>query len=321
MNKYLVPLKREIWEHHGSFIRMPMIVGAVLTALLIFMIVAAGNNFSEHSYFGFSELSSVGGNAESRQFEFNDKVIGEVSDVTAAHFDDGEEVSHWLREISRGPYILFSGIMLLAAFSFLLSCLISDRKDGSVLFWKSMPVSETQNVLNKLVVVTFVLPAIAWIAAFLMSIVMMVIIYLAAVWSGIEGLPSHILHGSAILQTGWNYIGTFIAASLWFLPIAAWLLFSSALAKKNVFLTAVLPILIAVIAEKYLVHSHHLAQFLAQHLGGIVDGQEQAFILLNHSGWSQLASLLSSCQLWLAIVLASVLTYAAIWLRENRYEG
>lgn len=326
MNKYIVPLKREVWEHHGSFIRMPIIVVIILNALLFVMALAAVKNLSDSSFLNinfseFSQLSFDGDQSDIRHFEYNDTVVGEAESVPSFDTKDRGELRSGLKMTLQSPYILFHGILLLVAFSYLLSCLIADRKDNSILFWKSMPVSESQNVINKVLVVTFLLPAIAWAAAFATSIAIIVITLILALWSGIDGLAAAIFQESSILATGFSYIGTYLAVSLWMLPVTAWFLCASAAAKKNVFLTAVLPIILLVVVEKYLLDSHNFGTVFFQHMSGLITGEGNPFMIINPAGWAQLGSVISSGQFWLVMPFAAALTYAAIWLRENRYEG
>src|SRR5262249_34417013 len=57
--------------------------------------------------------------------------------------------------------VLILTAMLVAAF-YCLDALHGERRDRSILFWKSLPVSDRTTVLSKLIVPALILPAIAF---------------------------------------------------------------------------------------------------------------------------------------------------------------
>lgn len=326
MNKFLLPLKREVWENYGSFIKMPALILTILSLLLLVTTIGFGGRLSSainsHYNFDFSESipSWTGVNDDARTFDFKDLVVGEAKKATENGLGEHEELRQSLKMSLRTPYILFHGLMILVAFTFLLSCLLADRKDGSILFWKSMPVSETQSVITKLFTAVVLLPAIAWLAAFVMSIVILVNGIIFAWFSDIDHLASTLFAHSTVIETGWEYLGTFLAISLWLLPVAAWSLCASAAAKKNAFLTAILPAILIIVVERYLLGSNYFGRAFFQHLSGLLPSDGAGFMLLQ-PGWGLVGKVLMSMQFWIAIAVSAALLYASVWYRENRYEN
>ena len=137
--------------------------------------------------------------------------------------------------------VVFFAVMSLYCTWYLLDCLYADRKDRSVLFWKSLPISDTATVLSKLFVGLIAIPIVYFLAADLSTLLMAFIISLRARSS----------FGSALwqpdlwlqLQALWLYV--ILTTAIWYLPLAGWFLLISAWAKRAVTLWSILPPLAA----------------------------------------------------------------------------
>ena len=127
------------------------------------------------------------------------------------------------------------GIVL---FFYLIGSLFDERKDRSVLFWKSMPVSDLQTVLIKIVAATLLAPAIAWVAGILLHLLMLGVIGSFFWFNGIS--PVNLLWGPAEPLKLWGVmlIGIPVNA-LWALPSIGWLMLVSSWARGKPFLWAV----------------------------------------------------------------------------------
>ena len=328
MQQFILPIKREFWEHSAAFIRTPIIV-FVLLSLAVFAAVVLGSKAVptmdieyQRSISGNTRAASEA-NEKVRAFEYSDLVVGQSND--AANEKNVEGIPSIAGGISKAttivanvPYIIFGSLLFIILFSYALSCLFADRKDGSILFWKSLPVSETQNVSTKLFVAVFVLPAIAWLAALLLSVVILCVALLAASFSGQEGAVSLVMQSQSIVGTAWRYIGTFLAISFWFLPVLGWLIFASSTAKKSPFLFAALPPIVLMMVEHTLLNSHYFIKVFMHFTLGM--DPVQCTLMLLQPDWDNLAMVFSSTTFWLGIVFAAGFSYGAIWMRENRYE-
>ena len=132
---------------------------------------------------------------------------------------------------------------------YLLDCLYAERKDRSILFWKALPVSDAQTVLSKLLVALAVVP----LGVFVLTL------FTDVAASGI--LAVH-FHGSPLVRAflrwdtqAWLHtqgliLGALIVVMLWYAPLAAYLMLVSAWAKRNAFLWAAMPPLVAMLVEK-----------------------------------------------------------------------
>jgi ABC-2 type transport system permease protein len=219
---------------------------------------------------------------------------------------------------------------------YLLECLHADRKDRSVLFWKSMPISDTATVLSKLFVGLIAVPAVYFAAADLATLLM------AGILSARMSLGGALSHAAfwqptfwLQLQVLWLYV--ILTTAIWFLPITGWLLVVSAWAKRAVVLWAILPPLAAMLAEHLFVRTHVIASVLN---GRLLAGYRQAAFYdpMPHHEWSlragdpaaalesswrqlDLASFLSNPQTWIGLICGAALIGAAIQLRMRRAEA
>src|SRR5580692_5787322 len=153
-----------------------------------------------------------------------------------------------------GPQVLLAyGVTFFVAMSiyscwYLLECLYADRKDRSVLFWKSMPISDTATVLSKLFVGLVAVPAVYVAAADLATLLMAGILSARISLGGALSQPAFWQPTFWLqLQVLWVYV--ILTSAIWFLPISGWLLVVSAWAKRAAVLWAILPPLAAILAE------------------------------------------------------------------------
>jgi len=161
--------------------------------------------------------------------------------------------------------LMFYSVMSLYATWYLLDCLYADRKDRSILFWKSLPVSDTNTVLSKLIVALIVIPVVSFVtadltallAAFIVSIRMRASIG-AALWQPDLWLQMQVL---------WIY--AVFAAAIWYLPVAGWLMLVSAWAKRAVILWSFMPPLALYIVERWFLGSNVVGRVIGTRLTGL----------------------------------------------------
>lgn len=324
MNHYVMPLKREVWEHHGAFIKTPIIILAVIIVALAVASFLGHRSYHNASFQYERHNSASAEDSSVREFSYNDKVIGQHNaPVDEAGHDSlpipEEEINKGASIINNVPYVAFGGLMLVITIGYLLSSLSADRKDNSILFWKSMPVSEAQNVLTKLFVAVVFLPAIAWLAALALSIILLAFALIVALLGSHDEAVSLVVQKQSIIGSSWRYVGTFIAASLWSLPIFTWLLLASAAAKRTPFLIAVIPLVSLVAFERLVFGSHVFIETVVGYVIGVVPGHGRPMIVM--PDWAHLGHVMSSLQFWLGLTASVCMLYGAIWLRENRYES
>jgi ABC-2 type transport system permease protein len=168
-----------------------------------------------------------------------------------------------------GGFLLAVGATFFAVLSiystwYLLDCLYADRKDRSVLFWKSMPISDTTTVMSKLATAVIVIPAVYLAAADLTTLMMAFIVSVRAS-SSIGGA---LWHADLWLQLQALWLYVIVTTAIWYLPIAAYLLVVSAWAKRAVMLWSILPPIALLLAERWFLGSHVIAEQIGERLLG-----------------------------------------------------
>jgi ABC-2 type transport system permease protein len=231
---------------------------------------------------------------------------------------------------------VFFVVMSIYSCWYLLECLHADRKDRSVLFWKSMPISDTATVLSKLFVGLVAIPAVYFAAADLATLLMAGILSVRMSLGGTPLRPAFWQPAFWLqLQVLWVYV--ILTTAIWFLPISGWLLLVSAWAKRAAVLWAMLPPLAAILAEHLFMHTHLIANVLS---GRLLAGYRDAAFYdpMPQHEWSlqagdpaaalegvwrllSLASFLSNPQTWIGVLCGAALIGAAIQLRMRCAEA
>ncbi|MGH8141493.1 MAG: hypothetical protein ACREU2_03090 [Steroidobacteraceae bacterium] len=231
------------------------------------------------------------------------------------------------------PFYLAAGIVVVV---YLLDCLYGERRDRSILFWRSMPVSDTQTVLAKLVVGLVIVPLATYLFAALTSLLA----------SGILALRHHVqVNGGTPppwntlvwLRTQMFLLYGLIALLLWYAPYAAYLMLASAWAKRSPYAWAFVPPVLLAIFEYMLFGTNYLGRIvergfyqlvrlafslnlqLAFSFGDVtappLDGRGPVRAVQAPVGPS---GLLESPQLWLGLAAAALMVALAIRLRRYR---
>jgi|WetSurMetagenome_2_1015567.scaffolds.fasta_scaffold55721_2 ABC-2 type transport system permease protein len=203
---------------------------------------------------------------------------------------------------------------LVAALFYCLDALHGERRDRSILFWKSLPVSDSTTVLSKLCVPMVVIPAVVFAAAFLLCSAILLVSsamlaaeghVLAAVWR----LGPFLLRFSCLSYA-------LIVSALWYVPVYCALLLVSVWARHVPFLWAALPLVLIGVADRLVFHGHRAGDFYLYRLFGWF---EEAWHL-DKAGLPvarDTGRLLSSPGLWLGLAVAVLLFAAAVRLRRR----
>jgi len=221
------------------------------------------------------------------------------------------------------PYDTAAMIILATAFIvgifYCLDALHGERRDRSILFWKSLPVSDLTTVLSKASIPLVVLPLITFATIIATQLIMLLLATIVLQLNGLGAetwTPVPWFQASLILPYG------LVALALWHAPIYGWLLLVSAWARRTTFLWAVLPPLALCIVEKIAFNTSYLASLLKDRLFGFA---ADAFAFEGHgTSMHTLAQLtpgkfLGSPGLWIGLAIAAAFLAATIRLR--RYRG
>ena len=208
---------------------------------------------------------------------------------------------------------LIAGV--LAGF-YALDCLYAERKDRSILFWKSLPVSDTETVLSKFLVAVLLVPLGVLLLTVLMQPLMALVLYARfeplRPYFGMELLTTWIRLVPYLMATG-------LFAILWFAPVTAWLMLASVGARRAPLAIAVLPALAAPI-ENWVFDTRYVGRFLAErlfpwprHLPSLIG----PYIAPGEHGlnWWQP---FQDPGLWIGLAVAAGMLYMVIRLRRYR---
>jgi len=322
MNTFPTLLKREFWEHKGGFLWAPVVASGVSLALTLMAMIAA----------------EVVGNKIS--FQPNgihlDELTRDLGPKQLLHLGAGLDFSFLLAAI--WPYMVLAFVV----FFYCLGTLFDERRDRSVLFWKSLPISDRDTVLSKVASALLVAPLIATVLAILSGFAFFLLLSAFVLWHG--GNPVQLLWGPASpLYVSWMLIGSLPVYAIWALPTVGWLLLCSAWAKSKPFLWAlVIPVLSGVMVSWFdlmqmfsLKTSWYWGHVVARLLGSAWPGADLVFrgdfkqfshinqpedldrVFSVAAAWAGLADI----EVWIGAAVGIAMISAAIRLRRWRDEG
>jgi len=298
-------LRRELWEHRSVFV-VPAVV-AVLTIL---------TSWTSQVTLGQIENLDIG-------------IIG------ASNMPESVRAAT-LSFTMAGLSVSFIIAMWILIVFYALDSLYAERKDRSILFWRSIPVTDTETVFSKLLTAMLAIPLVTFAAIAVTQL--FVLLSLTAQIDFRGGSPWHMIWSVAPFIDTWAAtLVLLLALPLWLSPFIGWFLFVSALTKRSPLLIAAMPIVLLPMFEKLFFRSSIIAdaffvrtvkvplfagvddlQLLLQ--GGddvtkLAEAELSLFSLLDLGGF------LSSPQLWLGIIVCGLFTAAAIYVRRYRDES
>jgi ABC-2 type transport system permease protein len=214
MNRLIALVRREYWENKGAFRTTPLVIGGIYIAFLLMSIFTTAH--FDNDMYTFREAIRL--------------LASQSPEFRGAH---GQVVI-------LGSSVFFSTVLAFVVFFYLLGALYDDRKDRSILFWKSLPASDTLTIASKLLSAMVLAPLIFWAIFILTQIVMAVIASLMVLSVGEN--PWTLFLSVVNPLKAWGFLlVSYLATSIWFLPMYAWLLLVSSFAPRIPLLFAVLP--------------------------------------------------------------------------------
>ena len=195
----------------------------------------------------------------------------------------------------------------------------SEKRDRSVFFWKSMPVSDRVSVIAKTIVTLFVSPAVAFALSLAMQVALMAVSAPVLLANG--GHPLRVATELNLASEIVIMLYGLAVHSLWFAPIYAWLLFISAHVRRAPLLWAALPFFGLAAFEWLVFRSDHVETFLRYRATGAM---WEAFRGSGRRGnVSEIGQLdpigfLTSSGLWLGLTVSVLLVALAIRARRRQ---
>jgi len=315
-------IQREFWEHKGAFLWAPLIMGSAMT---LFCLLTLGLGLLSNNV----QINLVSGGL-TRQAQTSPEFMIEM-----------------VRTMSNGYLWIAAPIFIMLSFIVFFYCLFGlfdERRDRSILFWKSLPVSDSLTVLSKLTMAGIVAPLISIAVAIVTSFL---ILLMGCSMLAIKGINvfGMVFSSPEFYLAPFELIGLIPMYLLWALPTIGWLLMVSSWARSKVFLWAVgVPVLSVVLLTwaskmfgvgvdivwyiKHIVARLLLGVFPGGlvHVSGSMDGHGQSFSM-NQAGtamseiFTHSWSLLGDVETWLGVVAGAIMIYVAVTMRRWREEA
>jgi hypothetical protein len=196
-----------------------------------------------------------------------------------------------------------------------LGCLYNDRKDRSILFWKSMPVSDTEQVAAKLLVAFVAAPLVYIIASFFIQI-MTSGLSMLLVWRLDMDPNDTILDNIDFLPLLVNPLAAWLVTALWIAPLYAWVMLASAGARRSPFMLAVAPVLALVALEQIFLGSDLVGSAISRHFPHYAGSDDAIGFYFTGNEWAHIDVL----KMGQGLLFAAAATWGTVWLRRYRFE-
>ena len=225
MNKLLALVKREFWENKGSIRTTPLVIAGLYVVAMLMGVITL-SHFDADGY-------------------TTKMAVEELSKMSV------EMRAEVLYQGGLASSVFFTIVMSFVVFFYLLGALYDDRKDRSILFWKSLPASDTLTIVSKLVTAMVLIP-LAFLAALILTHIVTGLVMTITIATA-DGNPwsLFIAHTSPLKVWGMIAVSWF-AAMIWALPLMGWLLLVSSFAPRVPLLFATLPPLIFSVLQAWI---------------------------------------------------------------------
>jgi ABC-2 type transport system permease protein len=253
-------------------------------------------------------------------FGFSISAVVILAGLHAAVWLDPAQKLETLHQPYEYAEIAIMATALIVGLFYSVDALYGERRDRSILFWKSLPVSDLSTVLAKASIPIVILPlltvAITVITEWMMLVISSATLLIRgqAVWTFWSRLP--------ILSMWFGVLFHFLCVhGLWQAPIYGWLLMVSAWARRAPILWAVLPPMAIGFAEKAAFNTTHFGELIGNRFSG---GPEGSAIMEHHMAMAS-GPMLSSAHffisggLWIGFAVTAAFLIVAVRLR--RYRG
>jgi len=320
-NTFVWLLKREFWEYRGAFVRTPLIIACVMLSLVFFGLVVAQSTAQRHGV----TISGI------HLDEITSKINPDAMEKFYAGFDLG--LLSLAFPIGIGLFFVL--------FSYATGALYNDRADRSVLFWKSLPISDTQTVLAKVVAASFMAPALAVAGVIFLQIGFLVLMSLYMILNGLN--PALLWSPTHLIALWIKLIVLIPFNALWALPSLGWLLLVSSFVRSKPFLWGfMLPFVAGVLVSVFkltqelsLSSSWFWHYVVLRAVFSFVPGSWINFselqelrhegdvheVISNLISFDAFGRLLASPNLWIGAVAGVAMIVAAIHFRRQRVES
>ena len=287
---------REIQEHKVAFVYAPFFVSIILC----FVIASV--------YFG-------GTNIQTDQFNFSTEYYDE--EIRQA-MQSVSSVSR-IDIVRTGLLVLGFPILLTVGFGLLaysLSTFADERKDRSLIFWRSLPISDLTTVLSKVFIVTLIVPLIVIPYIILLQLVAMTS---ASIFFATNDIVSFgWLWGSYIITDWFRIIFSLWAQALWSLPLFLWLMLAGTYAARPI-AGAIVPPVILIVLEGVIFKTNLVLEFIENRIGfwSRSDSFPKEYQEIRVVDISDILLLFSTQAFWIGILASVILVAGIVYVRSS----
>ena len=287
---------REIQEHKVAFVYAPFFVSIILCLVIASV------------YFG-------GTNIQTDQFNFSTEYYDE--EIRQA-MQSVSSVSR-IDIVRTGLLVLGFPILLTVGFGLLaysLATFADERKDRSLLFWRSLPVSDLTTVLSKVFIVTLIVPLMVIPYIILLQLVAMTS---ASIFFAINDIVSFgWLWGSYIITDWFRIIFSLWAQALWSLPLFLWLMLAGTYAARPI-AGAIVPPVILIVLEGVIFKTNLVLEFIENRIGfwSRSDSFPKEYQEIRVVDISDILLLFSTQAFWIGILASVILVAGIVYVRSS----
>lgn len=305
MRKMIALLKREWLEHRAGFVLGPLIVlGIVLFSSMI--AIVANDNVEWQMDATEQEIleERLAGGGER---------IGALNMAAAMAFDIAAATDAELQAkfdvILNTISVPFHWVLFAVTFFALVGCIYNERKDHSVLFWKSMPATSAETVGSKYVFIVWLAPLVTVAAVFVAQL--LVVIMSAAFVE--DGMGGRVWAASGLWLRPLELLFGYVVYGLWVMPVFAWLVFVSSFSGSPYLVGLGAPVGVMFL-EVSIVGTAHVGEFIGRHITPVTLPSGDP------SNYVGPFSLLGAVEFWLGIALGIGLLAGAVYYRGRNNE-
>lgn len=340
--KAVTLLRREMQEYRNSFVLTPLAVAGVLIACMLASVIlanritVAGDSIidilhDEHANSGMNITISIDDQQLRHDYVITEEISEEDIDPQEWNFsrewkfspqrserpdEEHGSLTESLNPILNALHCLFLLLLLTTSINYLLGTFHQDRRDRSVLFWKSLPVSETQEVVTKMATVGLVAPAVYLLVSIITQVVSVALAMLIT-WRMDMNPMQTVLGNVDFLALVRGQISGLLIWTAFTAPFYAWLLLCSSAARRSPLMLALAIPIALVVLEQLFLGSEYLSEAFSNHVPhpGIDQGRPLGFYFYEPQWLS-----LDYVGMLMGLLVAAGLLCGAVWFRKHRFE-
>ena len=297
MNTLKALIRRELQEHKWGFVYLPWIVGAFMSLVVVMV------------YLGLTEVNT-------ENFKFSTDVFADsevVQSMKEATFEQRRAAIKAGLLVLGFPLVIALGFAILA---YSLSTFFDERKDKSIIFWRSLPVSDSFTVFSKLIVALVVAPLLVIPALLFLHLVS---VTAGSIYFAVSDIVPFTWAWQAYPWLDWiRVIFSLWMQSLWSLPIITWIMLAGAYSRKPV-VAAILPPVVVVLVEGVSLSSSVFLDSLFERVQpwSRASSFPKEYESLGVAELSDIPLLFGMTEFWIGILVSSVFIYLTIYFRSK----